>query len=184
MGRRPFVRQRILEAAFDRIARRGYEAVSTREIAATAKVGHASMYRHYPSKEALGRELYQVALQPIAEEFAELERRAPAAEVAVGAVVEILYGLYDQRPRALALLIFPPHDFTPRELEAGNDESVRARFRRLIGCDEDEAAIIWGAICGPLHDRYLHRRRGRMGPLAAPHAARIQQLLEGKESRR
>ncbi len=33
MGRRPFVRQQILDAAFDLIATEGYEAVSTRAIA-------------------------------------------------------------------------------------------------------------------------------------------------------
>ncbi|MFM2091644.1 MAG: Bacterial regulatory protein tetR family, partial [Planctomycetota bacterium] len=48
MGRKAFVRDRILESAFDLIARRGYEAVSTREIAAAAKVGPASMFKHFP----------------------------------------------------------------------------------------------------------------------------------------
>ena len=115
MGRRPFVREKILEAAFDLVARRGYEAVSSREIAEAAGVGHASMYRHFASMEELGRELYRIALAPLAREFAELDASSPR-ELLVAAV-RMLYHAYDRRPRALALLIFPPHDFTPPEVD-------------------------------------------------------------------
>ena len=104
MGRRPFVRDQILDAAFDLMAKRGYEAVSTRDIATAAGVGPASMFKHFPTKEDLGRALYAAALKPVQEAFGALT--GTPAEVAEAALT-VLYRLYDERPRALALLVFP-----------------------------------------------------------------------------
>jgi AcrR family transcriptional regulator len=166
MGRRPFVADRILESAFDLIAREGFEAVSTRAIAQAAGVGHASMYKHFPSMEALGRALYARAVGPILDEAAAIMAQpAPTAERCAG-LVRLLYAAYDHRPRALALIIFPPHVFTPDELSATNPRSLRACCIALCAGDADRAAVLWGAITGPLIDRYLHQRAGAMTPVA------------------
>ncbi len=178
MGRTAFVRDRILAAAFDLFAVRGYEAVSTREIAAKAEVGPASMFKAFPTKEQLGRELYALALAPIEREFAALADLAPDPAAALTAAVGILYRLYDTRPRALALLIFPPHDFTPWETDRANERSVRRRVQHLCALDDDGAAMLWGAITGPLADRYLRRRDGLMAPHADAHALRLLPLLQ------
>ncbi len=177
MGRKAFVRDRILTAAFDLFAVRGYEAVSTRDIAAKAEVGAASMFKVFPTKEQLGRELYTIALAPIEREFTALAATAPSPAQALTAAVEILYRLYDTRPRALALLIFPPHDITPWQVDRANAQSVRALIQRLCAQDDDGAAVLWGALTGPLADRYLRRRDGLMAPHADAHARRILPLL-------
>jgi AcrR family transcriptional regulator len=177
MGRRPFVREQILEAAFDLIAVEGYEAVSTRAIARAAKVGDASMFKHFPTKEDLGRELYRVALAPIQRAVAELAAGGPAPAAAVRGVVRLLCGFYDTRPRALALLVFPPHEITPWEVDPANAEATRSLLARLVGGDDDLAAIVWGAITGPLQDRFLRRRSGAMAPHAEAWADRIVRLL-------
>ena len=177
MGRKPFVRERILEAAFDLFARRGYEAVSTREIAAQARVGPASMYRHFPSKEELGREVYARALRPLLEGFAALEAEAPAPRACVCACVRMLCDWYDARPRALALLIFPPHDFCPQELAETNRRTPRRVLQRMLDCNKDTLAVVWGALTGPLQDRYLRRRKGRMEPKAGALARVIERLV-------
>jgi hypothetical protein len=54
---------------------------------------------------------------------------------------------------------------------------VRSRLRSLIQGDDDDEAVIWGAICGPLQDRYLRRRLGRMAEHVDAHAARVLRLL-------
>ena len=174
MGRTAFVRDRILESAFDCIARRGYEAVSTREIADAAKVGSASMFKHFPTKEALGRDLYRIALRPVQDGFNDL---AGAPGDAAVAALALLYRLYDERPRATALLIFPPHDFTPWEVDRDNPESPRRRLQALTRLDDDGEALLWGAMTGPLIDRFLRRRDGAMSPLAAAHGARVRTLI-------
>lgn len=182
MGRRAFVKDRILEAAFDLFAKEGYEAVSTRDIATAAQVGSASMYRHFPSKEALGHELYARAMKPFAEGIEQIAEDEPSPQLALAAIMTLLYEAYDTRPRALALLIFPPHEFTPEALDRSNPASIRNHIGRLLKLDEDPLAICWGAMLGPLHDRYLHRRAGKMGPQAPAHIALIAPLLTGGSS--
>lgn len=177
MGRRPFVRERILEAAFDLVARRGFEAVSSREIATAAGVGPASMYRHFASMEALGQELYRVALAPLAADLDALLARRLRPAALLAELVALAYGWYDRRPRALALLVFPPHDFTPAELAPTDPGTIRNRAIAALAVDEDTGALLWGALTGPLLDRYLRRRQGAMLPLAEAHAARLQRLL-------
>lgn len=163
MGRKAFVAEKILEAAFDLIAREGYEAVSTRDIATRAGVGSASMYRHFPSKEDLGRALYARTVGPLLREAAALPQDPHGF---VAGLARLLYAAYDGRPRALALLVFPPHEFTPAELDPADPRSLRARLTACCRGDADRAALLWGALSGPLHDRYLHQRAGAMAPLA------------------
>jgi AcrR family transcriptional regulator len=177
MGRRPFVREQILEAAFHLMAVEGYEAVSTRQIAERAGVGSASMFKHFATKEDLGRELYRVALAPLQGQFAELAASKPEPRAALRAALRLLYTAYDERPRALALLVFPPHEITPPEVDPAAPHAVRAVLQRLLGADDDLAAIIWGALTGPLQDRFLRRRAGAMTPHADEHAKRIVRLL-------
>lgn len=177
MGRKPFVRDRILHAAFDRFAVRGYEAVSTRDIAEAAEVGSASMFKHFATKEALGRAVYEVALAPILKQFAELAASAPEPRAAASAAVGLLYTAYDERPRMLALLVFPPHDLTPWEVDRANPAAVRSVLQRLTRLDDDGEAVLWGAITGPIQDRFLRRRDGLLAPLAARIATRISSLI-------
>ena len=55
-------RWRILEAAIDAFADRGYDGVSTREIARDAEVTSATVYHHFPSKFSLYQEAYRYAI--------------------------------------------------------------------------------------------------------------------------
>ena len=178
MGRKAFVREQILEAAFDCFARRGYEAVTSREVASIARVGSASMYRHFPSMESLGRAVYEIAIPPIETEFREMHQLRLAPSDSLRKSLGILYRNYDTRPRALALLVFPPHDFTPWEVDLANPENPRRIMQHAIQVPDDLAALCWGAILGPIQDRFLHRRKGAMSPLIDEHAAMLAQLLE------
>jgi len=177
MGRKPFVRQQILDAAFDLFAKEGYEAVTTRQIATAAGVGAASMFKHFPTKNDLGRELYRIALEPLMQQFRELATSKPTPAEAVTKAVHLLYVAYDERPRALALLIFPPHELTPWELDQTNPAAVRSILAKLVRGNADLAAIVWGAITGPLQDRYLRSRKGTMSAHAEEHADWIVRLL-------
>ena len=49
------------------------------------------------------------------------------------------------------------------------------------GTKEDDAAILWGAMTGPLQDRFLRRREGLMLPFAPAHAARLVRLCQDSE---
>src|SRR5215475_9644566 len=53
----PTARQRILDAALDQVGRHGLAALSMDELAATAGVSRATLYRAFPGKSALFGEL-------------------------------------------------------------------------------------------------------------------------------
>ena len=125
MGRKAFVAEEICKAAFDLFAREGYEAVSTRDIARQAGVGSASMYRHFPTKEDLGRMVYKRALSPLLDEMAQIVHSTQTERERLRSLVVLLYDSYDRRPKALALLCFPPHEFIPEELAVDNPRSAR-----------------------------------------------------------
>jgi AcrR family transcriptional regulator len=55
----PFKRQLILDSALDLMARRGYHAVSVKDIAKEAEISLGSMYTYFESKEQLVNELYR-----------------------------------------------------------------------------------------------------------------------------
>ena len=59
---REAVRSKLLKAAARCLARKGYEATTTRDIAAEAKVSAGTLYNYFPSKEALIEELAEEAL--------------------------------------------------------------------------------------------------------------------------
>ncbi|MHB8506729.1 MAG: TetR/AcrR family transcriptional regulator [Acidimicrobiales bacterium] len=69
---------RILGAAAERFATKGFHATTTREIAAAAGVRGASVYHHFPSKETI---LYRIALGTMQELLAGARA---AVDTAVG----------------------------------------------------------------------------------------------------
>jgi AcrR family transcriptional regulator len=62
---------RILDAAESLFAQRGFAAVSVREIAGQVGVNQASIYNHFPSKQALYEAVLERGFQPIRDLLAE-----------------------------------------------------------------------------------------------------------------
>ncbi|KAA1421418.1 TetR/AcrR family transcriptional regulator [Nocardioides humilatus] len=69
-------RERIVELARALFREKGYDAVSMDEVAKAAEVGVGTLYRHFPTKEAL----YDAALQAWVETVTEAVEKALAAE--------------------------------------------------------------------------------------------------------
>ena len=180
MGRKGFVRERILDAAFDSFAKQGYEAVSTRDIAKQAGVGHASMYKHFESKEALGKEVYRICLQPIIDAFIEIQQNHTMQTDAITHINQYLFALYDTRPRALALLVFPPHEFAPWQLAKKNPKSPRSILLSLLDGDAWLETVVWGMMATPLQDRFLKRISGSMRDHAPLISQQLLKILQPK----
>jgi AcrR family transcriptional regulator len=70
-------RARILAAARQLFARRGFQETSTRELAARAGIAAGTLFNYFPNKEALAVELLDEALQRGIERF-RAERRSGA----------------------------------------------------------------------------------------------------------
>jgi AcrR family transcriptional regulator len=90
-------RQRILEAAGARFAEVGFEAATTREIAATAEIATGTLFNYYPSKEAIAVTLVAEALAKARLQFEERPRGMSLEEDLFGLIVAEMRGLKPHR---------------------------------------------------------------------------------------
>src|SRR5262245_30706280 len=72
-------RVRLLEAAERLVRERGFEAITTRDVAALAGIGHGTLFNYFASREAMGLALCDVFLARAATDAAR--RRAPDASL-------------------------------------------------------------------------------------------------------
>jgi AcrR family transcriptional regulator len=89
----PASRDRILDAAEGLFAQHGLAGAGVREIAQAAGLTPASLYNHFPSKEALYEAVLERGVRPLLELLQQLSARshpADAMEEIVGAIMERL----------------------------------------------------------------------------------------------
>jgi TetR/AcrR family transcriptional repressor of mexCD-oprJ operon len=95
---RPTLQQRvsaaILEAAAQVLARRG-EAASMSEVAAAAGVGRATLYRYFPSREALLDQLAELALTTAGDRLLAAGLPKVSVEEGLARAVRVLVGVGD-----------------------------------------------------------------------------------------
>ncbi len=95
--------ERILDAAEQLFAQRGFAGTAVRDIAATVGLNPASLYNHFPGKQELYEAVLDRGLRPIIELLAELSRSdwSPARdEMAIDRIVDTL----TQKPYLARLL--------------------------------------------------------------------------------
>ncbi|MEU3191293.1 TetR family transcriptional regulator [Streptomyces sp. NPDC006992] len=118
------VRQRLLRAAAELIAERGWSAVSTRGVAERAGVGQGLVHYHFASLDAL---LQQAALGTVEEfvrEFTALMESAVSTEEALDSALGSLDGFSGTDPISLL--------FTETYLAAARDEELMRALARLL----------------------------------------------------
>ena len=90
-------RRRILKAARDRFAEAGFEAATTREIAAAAGIAASTLFNYFPSKEAIVMALAAEALDKARRRFEAGPRGESLEEDLFALIAEELRGLRPMR---------------------------------------------------------------------------------------
>ena len=157
------LRQKILKAARELLLKRGYEAVTMREIAKRIEYSATALYKHFADKDALVRELCREDFAAFARHFVEqvassgdpVERMARAGLVYLGFAEQ-----YPEHYRLMFMTELPP---TPpeegeREDPARNayvfvrglvDELMRGGYLRDELTDVDLVAqTVWAGVHG------------------------------------
>ena len=136
-------RERILDAAFHTFSRRGYRETAMDEIAVAAETSKGGVYFHFPTKEALFRELVRTTADRLA---AKVERAVAAetdpiarADVALRTVLTTFAG-----HRTMARLLFLDSLGAGRAFNADTN-ALHERFALMIAGYLDEA-VAAGAI--------------------------------------
>lgn len=176
-------REAIRAAALTLFAEKGVEAASVRDIARAAGVAEGALYRHFPSKDALARDLFLNA-------YAELATDVLAAAggksllAAIPDVVSIFCRLFDENHALFAFLLLQQHSHlaaAPSTAQGNAVEAVRsliaaamARGEIAPGDPDLCAAMALGIVMQPA----IFILYGRIqGPLVAQ-AQRIAQGVE------
>lgn len=136
-------RERILDAAFHTFATRGYRDTAVDDIAGAAETSKGGIYFHFPTKDAIFRELMQTTAdklvgrveKAVAQELEPVAR----AEAAIRTVLATFAG-----HRTMARLLFLDTVGAGRVFQAETN-ALHARFARLIEGYLDDA-VASGAI--------------------------------------
>lgn len=86
--RDPRRRERILAAAAELVAERGYHSVSLVDIGARAGIVGSGIYRHFPSKDAILAALLGKVMQQLSDGAAKILATAPGDAEALSALVD------------------------------------------------------------------------------------------------
>jgi TetR/AcrR family transcriptional regulator, fatty acid metabolism regulator protein len=136
-------RERILDAAFHTFATRGYRETAVDDIAGAAETSKGGIYFHFPTKEAIFRELMATTADKL---VAKVERAVAMedepvarAEVAIHTVLATFAG-----HRTMARLLFLDTVGAGRVFQAETN-ALHERFARLIQGYLDEAVAAGAA---------------------------------------
>jgi len=129
-------RQRLIEVAREAFAADGPE-VALEEIARRAEVGIGTLYRHFPTRDALLAEIYRNALRQLADAAPRLAADHPPLEALRAWMRLFVDYMVTKKVIAPALSISPSQS----SLYAGSADAIRAAMNGLI-----ERAVAVGEI--------------------------------------
>ncbi|HEY4892873.1 MAG TPA: helix-turn-helix domain-containing protein [Reyranella sp.] len=140
----------ILEAGAEAFREKGYDAVTMTEIAARSGATFGSLYRFFPSKEALANALLAQYSERTLGRLADLAERAPAMNAAAlaDALVDFMLKLQAERSFAAALMEAGAGDGDRREaFRTAFRASVSQIVRRAFpDCSQAKAQAMTAAV--------------------------------------
>jgi AcrR family transcriptional regulator len=121
--------ERILDTATHLFSQSGYHGVSTREIASAAQVNEVTIFRHYPHKQDLYREVLRSGLQQVNLRGDLLARIAEASDgrEALARTFDLISKTLNQKPEMLRIL-----QYSALEMKADFDPLVREHLGALV----------------------------------------------------
>jgi AcrR family transcriptional regulator len=168
--------ERLLEAAAEAFAERGYHATSTRDIAARAGMSPAALYVHFAAKEALLFELslvgHQAALDVVREAAAVEAGAIPSAQLA--AIVSSFAAWHAEHRRTARVVQYELAALTPehraviaalrREIESSVRDVVEAGVREGEFEVEDVRGTVLAILSLAIDVARWYRIEGRRTP--------------------
>jgi AcrR family transcriptional regulator len=150
-GERPAAVERLLEAASQAFADKGFHATTTRDIAARAGMSPAAVYVHFATKEALLYELSLVghrAALDVVTAAVETGRGDPAEQLA--AVVRDFAAWHATHRRTARVVQYELTALTPghRKTIAGLRRTIQDQVRLVLERGQDSSAFVVPDVSG------------------------------------
>lgn len=157
------VRQRLMAAAMELVAERGWTAVSTRVLAERAGVVPGVVHYHFASVQALLREATVGAMHCLIDEFGDLLDQAATPEEVLDLILQGLERYTGQDPTSLLFIetyLAATRDEALHQAVRGVLEEFRGRLARKlaehgVAAPGEAAAVLAAAIDGVLLHRAL-----------------------------
>ncbi|MEN2981751.1 MAG: helix-turn-helix domain-containing protein [Thermus sp.] len=181
------VEARLLQAALELLAERGYRGATTKEVARRAGVSEVTLFRRFGRKEALFRRALSSFVPP---GFLErLPGEGVSLEEGLLRLLQAYLGLLEAH-RALFLKLLPELLRHPELKGEGPPEGLRAAMERVVGFfrahqgqgglrEDEPAEELALAFLGPLLARFLLGEVLGVGMPLDP-AAYVRGYLEGR----
>lgn len=178
-------RARIEAVALELFAQKGVAGTSVRDIAQGVGVSEGALYRHFPSKEELARELFLSRYAALAGEICAADARETDLRAKVSAVVTLACRLFDAEPALFAYLLIHQHEHLG-SVPDGPEENVVEAVARLLrgaGLNRERATLTAAMALGCVVQPAVFALYGRIeGPLAAQAgaiSAAVMGIVEG-----
>ncbi len=152
-------RASILEESFNLFARRGYSALTMRQIASELEISTGTLYHYFPTKEAIFEEMFGHMSRRVVEEAVASLGAAPSEADRLSVLMQYV----QQHETRLQNMLFVLLDFYRQQNP--DDASLFSRqivgfFRQMIADqlgydDPDRAAATFSLILGILFHRLL-----------------------------
>jgi AcrR family transcriptional regulator len=148
------IRALLLDAAREVFGSKGYEAASTMEIAKTAGVAHALLFRHFGTKAELFEqavfEPFQAAIGKVLEQWSTYGHEPHSPAVSSNDYVDLVYAFLRENSQLVAALAATPH-YDDRVHDDGGDPSLSRLLDTLSQALETEARVHgWSGIDIPI----------------------------------
>ena len=165
-------RARIEKEALRLFAEKGVDGATIKDIARSVGVAEAALYRYYPSKEDIARDIFTRHYAALSDEIRAIGARAEPFAETVGRLVRLLCELFDGAPDVFAFILLNQHAHLRYVGARGNAveqlriimERANARGEIAIADPELAAAVALGAALQPA----VFKLYGRLpGPLSA-----------------
>ncbi len=111
---RPSQKDKILDAALECFAQRGYAATRLRDIAERGEVSEAALYCHYESKEAVARTLFAHHLQDFSGRLKQIAIAQQPLEDKLRDVIRVSLAMYRDKPAASSFVLLNTPSFMPQ----------------------------------------------------------------------
>jgi AcrR family transcriptional regulator len=151
-------RERIDAIALGLFAEKGVDQTTTRDIAQGAGVAEGTLYRHYPSKDAMVRDLFVAHYGRMAAELDRLQAAETGVNAKIAAMVGAFCDLFESDPAVFRFLFLVQHgqlSHLPADLRTPVDvvrDSIEAAIRNGEIPDQDPTlatAMVFGLVTQP-----------------------------------
>lgn len=173
-------RAELIEGCRDLFARRGYRALSMREVAAALGVSTGTLYHYFPDKRALFTQVAEATAQDDAlRARANVDHSAPPADK----LADLLRFIGEHERDFLYQIVIALDYYHEQELQPADDEPVRIGIRRdrqtiaelLDPADEATVTLVLSQIIGLVVLRLLEGENASF----TSQTALLQHLLAG-----